>query len=1632
MDYPLDFVIPEKEVSTTVPEGVASEEAFYAAASSGKDPIADYQQSFTELTQTGKSELIDIAKAGWQKEQEDSMRFTVSEIINSPDIDFQVKKDVLTQYSLGGGISKDLKDKFVEKYASMSKGITISEQESQTAKASTVQKDLAVDKEESTKDNVIKGATELKDVAVALGYVGSDFVKAIPASIAGLYGYIATQDPALAQEISSDLIQKWKGESLPKNQQEYREYMEDKLSYLGYFGTKVRDFVYEYTGNTNLSVNASYVFDPINAIPVGLITKAGRTAVTAPVKYAYRGTKKLLGIKPGTPAAVATITNPAMAADLLVGGVLDETDTSAKALGVTRADIIKDSLIPLESNKVDPRLSPDISKKLISEVENMNKEAKKLLDEIKTNPSVQDPLLRISDQEVVAKTLDQLNPYFRNNLSNFNNLTSDIWEGVARFTKDENYSFHTNAEAFEAATKIHESLKGVPKTFTNQVFIRDLQEGTVTALEDFAKTVVNINDGPIKVNDTVTWVDQFGVKQTTRVMEVKTKGKNTLYRVAVADAKYGDKGAFVSKELIQTVVKDGVEVALKDLETTTASAPKKNLVVEWHYSRKYDELNRLLFGENAVSARVLGIDLSRIARSSATGWLFNHGTIKGWFSEISARLAPRMARQQAFFTKLLSDIASTKYPKEFNALIEEGMAKGKENFTLLEIEERFPNIGTKGWEALYETHYKSRRLMDIYHTYINYQKRNELYANKFTKGLYVGKDYIGPVNPNITFTLADQQKGKVPVKAWDYSTNTEVLLDIDFKKNARMDPITGIATQAAYDKSGKRIVSLSNKQEGDLPNLKFEYALVDDNISTLAYLPQEVVPKVKGYWPRQYKERFFIERYPTVLNINGVSTVDEKALSTYREVVAVAYTVPEKEALLKELRAKYKGEDFRIEPRTARENTYGTILSEYEVQGQQLRNSQHRGEKLAGLNREAYTIDPLDAAARQAQTLVRTGIMGIYDDAFKRAFTKDFQEFLENGEFPNRVEMISAGPSPSEAKFAKYQEAVTIFKEYAKNKSFETMTGSYIKGFLHNVADVLESFRVPKSLGVRYLAENAESLLILPRTLASLTSISLHPGRQWVVQLGPLMEYAGPLRAAPILANAFALRAALLGSVDIISKKGMFTKFMEDMGQKASIGLEKSDFEALVQAIKEEGLLESIDHNVMVSDIFNPLDRSLTESFAEKTLRKVVAPFKAVTKQATAKGFNAAESVNRLGMLLIAREKWLARNPGKDWNTPKARQEIFFDEWSMSGSMSRAGSFRYQTGFLANFFQFQAITHKLFMNVFQDNATRLTPKQRFNLGLSRFALWGSRHGLPAGEFIHDYVNSIEDDRLRQLLKQMEIGLVDRAVNGTLKLITGEKSDIDFGGNMGSYSENVFIYFDVYENAAKIWDGRPTTNPRLPVFSSWGNLGDVFNTFGDWYKTGNLTSDNYEQMLYEAAKVASGSNAIATTVLMKGTRDKATKLGQLKGFEYSVQEIYANALGLGTRRDAALYELQEESFSRPEEIKAVVEHLDKYIVSSLKDDPDNIEKRMSYISSYMTMIERDGFSEEELKQVFIGVINKEKKRASTDLKSSLIMKMLLQKFETSNETFIKYKNMLKDEFANDEQAQEVLKLIERRE
>lgn len=114
-----DITLPPLEENKALPRAKdAYEDAFYAVGSFSNTPIKDLKKAADDLLETGYSDLVNSAKQRWASEQNLSVKQTIAGILEDPSIPKDKKTDVLYTYSIGGYVSEDLKDKYVQRVAS--------------------------------------------------------------------------------------------------------------------------------------------------------------------------------------------------------------------------------------------------------------------------------------------------------------------------------------------------------------------------------------------------------------------------------------------------------------------------------------------------------------------------------------------------------------------------------------------------------------------------------------------------------------------------------------------------------------------------------------------------------------------------------------------------------------------------------------------------------------------------------------------------------------------------------------------------------------------------------------------------------------------------------------------------------------------------------------------------------------------------------------------------------------------------------------------------------------------------------------------------------------------------------------------------------------------------------------------------------------------------------------------------------------------------------------------------------------------------------------------------------------------------------------------------------------------------
>lgn len=1485
MDLSKDFVLPPLTVDKPVmSEEHASDTAFYTAASSSPTPIEDYHGVFADLTQKGDSPILNNAISQYEKEQDESTKQIVKSIIEDPNIPVDQKKSILGTYSVGGYISKDIRDKYIQRSAALDLGDKPSDAMAQDEVLKNLPNSMAEVDNRTNRQNIVDGEAHFSNYAKAWGTVGANLVTGMGAGLVGTLYSIYKMDAVAGKELFDKYAEDWS--IMPKEAATQRlvQSIGEKLAVLGIPAQKIKDNVMRASGSADVGITAGVLLDPLNFIEVG--------AAASVIKKSLKGSGPK--VRPGSPLDTTTATNPKMAQDLALGALEDTDNTTARALGTDKAAIVNEFVLPKALPMSERGKNPDLSQALSY----LDADMEEMFKASRFDPNIQNATLRREDLDAVYGIINESRePKYMQSQSHISS-TDNVFEGKAVFAKDKAYFYSTKEDAINAYNQLEESINTLPKDQQGSLFIVDKVTGT---------------------------------KYKPAALADELRDQNSINQFSV----------------------------------------------EWEWKHEYDDINLRMFGPDAVKTSILGKDVSGFARSGAARWFFAHSTLPSWYESSALRQAERSAYVSGKLLGIIRNkIAKTPFKDELNSLVRNAEEMGKEYFNKQELQRMFPHLGTKDVEDLFETHTYWRRVNHYNHAVANDIHANTLKREGFTKGLYVEDRYYGPINPDIKFT----SQAEVPLKVWDMDLELPIKFQwLDTKKDA------------TYDIGGKRLAALK-RPKVDEDGAVYEYALYGGRRSKEDILPQQVIPRIPGYSPIKTEGHFFVRITPTKMNINGWDVVDKTRLATHSKVVGSAKNEFEAKRLQEYFQAK--NPDSVVDYRPDRGADYGRIVDDMQAHSELLRNAMQRGERLVSIDGPAPVEDRLVTLVNTTRSLQRQNTMRVWETATKEQFVKDFGEFLPLGKFPESLSDIKPTPNMTREEAKAFNSARRVYEYYAKIKSFETLGDHIWKTSLHAVADILEKWKIPASL-VRDVANKGNLLFDWPRQAASLMFIHLNPVKQWLVQPAQLLEmYAiSPTRAAQNMVDLGAIRLAIASEAPVLKGKG---SAIYDLAKKMAPGMDKREFDMTVKAIKESGIMQSVDLNMLVHGVFTDVERGLVEGSWEKVYNDVASVPKAGSQLARSVGFDFAELNNRIGLWLQVKDLWKQQNPGKSWNTLEAKEKISVEAFKLSGAMNRAGSLPYQSGALSTVFQFAAISQKLMFNLIQDNATMLTASQRARLTAARAALWGVKYGLPGGALVYYFLDQSEDPLVQESAETLKRGLFDRAGNYILQALAGsEESDVSFSKSMSPYGEltSGMPYIDVAFEMAKMFDERPA-GPRFPAIGAVTSLGQAVDRFQSWFITKDVTTETWTKAVWEAAKVASSMSNWSKAQLMLSTKDKITKNGNHLGLNATAAEAYGQMLGFSTYREEDLWSMATTIQDRKEMIKAMSTDIHQWMVNQkVEAGDDSWENHFNMLTSFMSVLKNnDNWTDQDIKEVVDQVVELDKQQFK-DVNTSILMSLL---------------------------------------
>ena len=397
---------------------------------------------------------------------------------------------------------------------------------------------------------------------------------------------------------------------------------------------------------------------------------------------------------------------------------------------------------------------------------------------------------------------------------------------------------------------------------------------------------------------------------------------------------------------------------------------------------------------------------------------------------------------------------------------------------------------------------------------------------------------------------------------------------------------------------------------------------------------------------------------------------------------------------------------------------------------------------------------------------------------------------------------------------------------------------------------------------------------------------------------------------------------------------------------QAKGGMKRIDYEILLQVAKESGLLDVSDHQ-FAKGIFVDRIRRLDEgkSIISQAGRKTIEGLQEF-------GFSSGELINRFGQIIVAVRNFEIKNPGKNWRTQKALNQIMYDAYQLSGGMTDITAYGWQRSTPMRFLgQFASFGMKMAEASWNKSSTPFNMSQRIQLSAWNIAMWGT-----APYALYNIVqwtadmfgNTEEAEEFGRQLEKLPISYwmsnyfgdyifgTERDENG--KVIRSETLPGEVFGPYGL--EPLGVYGVVFKNMMGIWNDNVKTNDMGATINFWKKAGPAFDFMVDVYRNPWDFSIEDRSILVakrtaELIPVAKG--IINTVIQLSHETAGRSKTGQeIFGGQTTWESLSQNFLAIPNRAQRDVYEQFKENKTTRE---FLTDYANRYIINVYELNPN---------------------------------------------------------------------------------------------
>ena len=534
--------------------------------------------------------------------------------------------------------------------------------------------------------------------------------------------------------------------------------------------------------------------------------------------------------------------------------------------------------------------------------------------------------------------------------------------------------------------------------------------------------------------------------------------------------------------------------------------------------------------------------------------------------------------------------------------------------------------------------------------------------------------------------------------------------------------------------------------------------------------------------------------------------------------------------------------------------------------------------------------------------------------------------------FPVRIEQIVKQPGNKEL----YDAAVQSWnKIYVKEMGYAPGSLSTAARFIADkLADSTENVKVlgiPKlNKVIREAQKRPGSVVSIPLKTVTQFRIMFNTIKQLILQpmaaLGPLLTVANgnPIAFAKNIKDVAGLATVYYKETGMF--KGRVQKDMDAIvdamwtedgisntlpGTKGSLA--RKDFQLLLQAAKEQGLLDVSDHQ-FAKGVFVDRIRRLDDGAS------VVGKGGELLQEF---GFSAGELLNRFGMTITALRNFEAKNPKVNWRTQKNLNQIMYDAYQLSGGMTDITAYGWQRNAGFRFLgQFASFGMKMNEAAWNASSTPFNFAQRMQLAAWNVAMWGSA---PYGIYsVYEWMSQMWDgkEEAKELGRELEklpisywmYNYFGDYIFGTERDSEGNiiSSEALPGEVFGPYGLHALgVYGVLFKNIMAIFKDNVKTSELGATINFWKQAGPAYDFMVDIYQNPMELSvqDRAELVAEKTLEIIPVAKGIIRTVIqLNHDTYGRTKSGQeVFGGQTKWETISQNFLSIPNRSQRDTYE-----------------------------------------------------------------------------------------------------------------------------